>query len=46
MEESYLGIKRISDKVVIPTKAYDFDAGYDLYSIQDCEINPLERKMI
>lgn len=30
----------------IPTKAHDTDAGWDLYSIEDCVIPPKQRKII
>lgn len=41
-----LPVKKLNDKAILPKRANQTDAGYDLYSIEDCEINPHERKMI
>lgn len=36
-------IKKIDEKVVLPKKAYIGDAGFDVYSIENKILNPLER---
>ena len=41
-----LYIKKLSPDAVTPTKANQYDAGYDLYSIMDCEIGPHSQKLI
>ena len=39
-------VKKISKDAVIPTKINKWDAGYDLYSIEECRIDPGERRLI
>ena len=39
-------IKRISPDAIIPKYAHEGDAGFDLYSIEDCVIEPGERRLI
>ena len=39
-------INLISQAAKIPTKAREDDAGYDLYSIEEVTIKPMERKLI
>lgn len=39
-------IQLLNEKARIPTKAHDHDAGWDLYSTEDVEILPGERKTI
>ena len=41
-----LQIKKINPDAVIPTFAYEHDAGMDLYSVETCEIASLERRVI
>lgn len=39
-------VQLLNEKARIPTKAHQDDAGWDLYSIEDVEILPGERKII
>lgn len=39
-------IKRLNINAKIPTKAYPFDAGHDLYSCEATVIAPMERKVV
>ena len=39
-------IKLISKDAVIPSRANAFDAGYDLCSIEDVSLDPLERSVV
>jgi dUTP pyrophosphatase len=39
-------VKKLSTTATIPTKAHMTDAGWDLYSDEDCCIGPNERKLI
>ena len=41
-----LKIKKLESDAIIPTKANDTDAGYDLYALEDCEIGPHNHKLI
>lgn len=41
-----LRIKKLEDSAVLPKKANESDAGYDLYSIEDKTIEPNQRMMI
>lgn len=41
-----LPVKKLDDKAILPKRANQTDAGYDLYSIEECDIHPSERKMI
>jgi len=38
MANQCLGIKLLSDDAIVPTKAHDQDAGYDLYALEDVVI--------
>ncbi len=40
-----MNIKKLSDKAIIPTKAHDTDAGYDLYTTETYALAPGERKV-
>lgn len=33
-------VKKLNPDAILPTRAYSYDAGYDLYSIEDCVIHP------
>lgn len=39
-------VKRLTENAVIPTKAYEYDAGFDLYCNEDFSIDHLCRKTI
>lgn len=39
-------IERIHKAAKLPTKAYQGDAGFDLYSCEECEILPSEKMII
>lgn len=39
-------VKLLNEESVIPTKAHDNDAGFDLYSVEDCSIQPKQRKTV
>jgi dUTP pyrophosphatase len=39
-------VKRIDENAKLPTKAHAGDLGYDLYSIEDVSLQPLESKII
>jgi dUTP pyrophosphatase len=39
-------IKKIDEKANVPHRANESDAGADLFSIEDCIVNSLERKII
>jgi dUTP pyrophosphatase len=39
-------VKRLDPTAVLPTKANSTDAGYDLYSIEDCEIGPVNQRLV
>lgn len=41
-----IDIKLLNSEAVIPTRANDFDAGYDLYATEPTVIFPFERKLI
>ena len=41
-----LPVVTLSDKAVIPQNAYKGDAGYDLCSIEEIELNPFKRALI
>lgn len=41
-----IGCKRLIDNAILPTKAYAYDAGWDLYSIEHVTIKPEERASI
>ena len=41
-----LYIKKLNQEAIIPTKGSQFSAGYDLYSIEDFEIESYDRKAI
>src|SRR4051812_6219902 len=42
---STLQIKKLTDLAVIPSKGTPQSAGYDLYSIEQYTLKPLERKL-
>lgn len=39
-------VEKTNEKAVIPFKAHEGDAGLDLFSIEEVNIKPLERKLI
>lgn len=39
-------IKKINKDAIIPFKAHKDDAGFDLFSVEDVTLKPLERKLI
>ena len=39
-------VKRLSDEAVLPSYAHKGDAGMDLYSVEDAELKPGERKLV
>jgi dUTP pyrophosphatase len=41
-----VGVKLLDSQAQVPTKAHDTDAGFDLYSIEDCDIQPKQRKTV
>ena len=41
-----LAIKRLKSDAILPRYAYDYDAGLDLCSYEECELAPFERKLI
>jgi dUTP pyrophosphatase len=38
-----INLKKLNPLAIVPTQAYPDDAGYDLYSLEDKELYPLER---
>jgi len=38
-------LTKLSDNAKTPTRSHNADAGYDLYSAEDGDIKPLERKL-
>lgn len=44
--EQKLFVKKLDQKAIIPTKVNYFDAGYDLFSIEDKVIYPGQREII
>ena len=45
-QELIISISSINDKATIPTRAHSSDAGHDLYSVEECRLKPLERKLV
>ena len=41
-----IGVKLLNSDAKIPTKAHYNDAGFDLYSTEDCIIQPKQRKTV
>lgn len=41
-----IGIKLLNDDSKVPTRANEFDAGFDLYASQDCMIKPQSREVV
>ncbi|OVE70671.1 deoxyuridine 5'-triphosphate nucleotidohydrolase [Clostridium diolis] len=39
-------VEKINEKAIIPFKAHEGDAGMDLFSIEEVELKPMERKLI
>ncbi|OYT41465.1 deoxyuridine 5'-triphosphate nucleotidohydrolase [Candidatus Pacearchaeota archaeon ex4484_26] len=39
-------IKRLSKDAIIPKKAYEHDAGFDLHAAENIVLKPLERKLV
>jgi len=39
-------VKRLSDEAALPSYAHKGDAGMDLYSVEDVELKPGERKLV
>ena len=38
--------KKLSKNAQVPVRAFETDAGYDLFASQYCEINPMERMIV
>ena len=41
-----VSVKKLDPTAVVPTKANNADAGYDLYALEDCEIGPHNQKLV
>lgn len=41
-----VGVKLLDLEAQLPTKAHETDAGFDLYSIEDCDIQAKQRKTV
>ena len=41
-----LAVERLADGAILPTRAYDGDAGLDLYAAEDARIGPGERRAV
>jgi dUTP pyrophosphatase len=41
-----VGVKLLDIEAQLPTKAHETDAGFDLYSIEDCDIQAKQRKTV
>lgn len=41
-----IGVKLLNSEAQVPTKAHYNDAGFDLYSTEDCIIQPKQRKTV
>lgn len=41
-----LQVKKLHPNAILPTRATMYDAGYDLYALEDGEINPNEKEII
>ena len=39
-------VKKLSEDAIIPFKAHNDDAGFDLFSIEELTLKPLERKLV
>lgn len=39
-------VKLLYSEAIVPTKAHNTDAGFDLYSIEECVIPPKQRKTV
>ena len=39
-------VKKLDPSAIMPTKANDTDAGYDLYALEDLEIGPVNQKLV
>lgn len=39
-------VKKLDPEAIMPTKANDTDAGYDLYALEDLEIGPVNQKLV
>lgn len=46
MHQTPLRVKRLDAGLPLPSYAHDGDAGLDLYSAEDCELAPFERRLI
>ena len=44
--ERKINVKLINDEAQLPTRANKFDAGWDLYSVDKCTIDPNGRQLI
>lgn len=44
--EYVLKFKKLNEHAILPNKANQTDAGYDLYSLEDLNINPNQRALI
>lgn len=41
-----VAVKKLDPTAVIPTKANGYDAGYDLYALENLEIGPVNQKLV
>jgi dUTP pyrophosphatase len=41
-----INFSKVSDFAICPSQNTDTDAGYDLYSTENCSIDPLERRLV
>src|SRR3989344_2759963 len=46
MEKIKIKIKKVNPDAIIPNYAHSGDAGMDIYSCEDCSINPKERFLV
>ena len=44
--KSKINVKLINDDAQLPTRANEFDAGWDLYSVDNCAIDPNSRQLV
>lgn len=42
----YIEIKKLDEKAIVPTKAYEYDAGWDLYALEDCVVKAEDRALV
>lgn len=41
-----LNVKKLNEEAILPNYAHKGDAGLDIYSVEECEINPGDRALI